>query len=495
MPKYDRFETHLPMSLFTVLQHTEEPSQTKDTRRQEIVTSHSPSTSTTSTGTTASVTTREGSNPDSYHTRFARTLSDSTNTSQRAFSTSSSETASTSSKSTRQTERNAAKLAQSSPFRPPVSAAKRLATWTSPYARRNKDSLSSHLPTSLVSRTFQAVEEAITPSTRSAYGAGLLRFHQFCDTFEISEEDRMPASAPLLAAFVAHCKGSYEGKTISSWLSGIRYWHVINRAPWNGEDNWVNQTRASARKEGTHHRRPRRAPVSLSHLHTLLESLDISKPYDAAAWATTLTTFFGCRRLGETTVKSAATFDPAYNVLRSATINFRYGSVPGSSSIDIAIPWTKTTKQEGAVIVLTSRTDVLCPVKALLNHLAVNANCPPHLSLFAYRTETGWSHMIKEAYLKKAESVWALASLEKVSGHSLRIGGATALLLAGVPPETVAKTGGWSSLAFLLYWRRVEEIIPLCTSQAYAKGDLQGVSRTMEQFRIAHGVARDADAE
>ncbi|KAF9038720.1 hypothetical protein BJ165DRAFT_1321210, partial [Panaeolus papilionaceus] len=63
------------------------------------------------------------------------------------------------------------------------------------------------------------------------YGAGLLHFHQFSDTFGISEEDCMPASAPLLASFVAHCRKSYEGKTITLWLSGVQYWHIINQAP------------------------------------------------------------------------------------------------------------------------------------------------------------------------------------------------------------------------------------------------------------------------
>lgn len=41
--------------------------------------------------------------------------------------------------------------------------------------------------------------------------------------------------------------------------------------------------------------------------------------------------------------------------------------------------------------------------------------------------------------------------MDHISGHSFRIGGAVELLLAGVPPEVVAATGNWTSLAFLLY--------------------------------------------
>ena len=42
--------------------------------------------------------------------------------------------------------------------------------------------------------------------------------------------------------------------------------------------------------------------------------------------------------------------------------------------------------------------------------------------------------------------VWLKAALAHVLGHSFRIGDAVELLLAGVPPEIVAATGGWTSL-------------------------------------------------
>ena len=74
--------------------------------------------------------------------------------------------------------------------------------------------------------------------------------------------------------------------------------------------------------------------------------------------------------------------------------------------------------------------------------------------------------------------------LAHVLGHSFRIGGAVELLLAGVPPEIVAATGGWTSLAFLLYWRRMEEILPMSTSKAYNKSHLDALAAIFEQFRI-----------
>jgi len=74
--------------------------------------------------------------------------------------------------------------------------------------------------------------------------------------------------------------------------------------------------------------------------------------------------------------------------------------------------------------------------------------------------------------------------LAYVLGHSFRISGAIELLLIGVPPEIVTATGGWTSLAFLLYWRCMEEILPMSTSKAYNKAHIDSLTSIFEQFCI-----------
>ena len=56
--------------------------------------------------------------------------------------------------------------------------------------------------------------------------------------------------------------------------------------------------------------------------------------------------------------------------------------------------------------------------------------------------------------------------LAHVLGHSFHISGTVELLLAGIPPEIVAATGGWTSLTFLLYWHHMDEILPMSPSKA-----------------------------
>ena len=150
------------------------------------------------------------------------------------------------------------------------------------------------------------------------------------------------------------------------------------------------------------------------------------------------------------------------------------------------IPWTKTTKELGSTVVLTTQTNpTLCPVTALQNHLAINSSVPSSSALFAYTTPSGEpKNLLRHDFLKFVTDIWSSAILTHVLGHSFRIGGAVELLLAGVPPEVVAATGGWTSLAFLLYWRRMEEVLPMSTSKAYKKAHIDDLAAIFEQFRI-----------
>ena len=112
--------------------------------------------------------------------------------------------------------------------------------------------------------------------------------------------------------------------------------------------------------------------------------------------------------------------------------------------------------------------------------------------MFAYTTANGhWEHMTKHRFMVFCADVWSKAALAHVLGHSFRIGGAVELLLAGVPPEIVAATGGWTSLAFLLYWRRMEEILPMSTSKAYRRSHCDELAKIFEKFRTDNHIPQN----
>ena len=236
-----------------------------------------------SASTTATIITPPFPSSNPHHSRFLSSLSTPVPIPTRAPMTTLSRTS---------------KLLNSSHLRPPVTAVHRLSSWSTPHALRQRHLSELQLSPSLADMAYTTVQNAFAPSTKSTYAAGVLRFNEFCDAWNVSEEARMPASPTLLAAFVGQVRGRYAGGTVRTWLSGIRAWHVMHHAEWHGDHEWVHNARISANKEGTQFKRPPRAPVSLDHLRLLYDALDLSHSFHAAIWAVATITFFGCRRLG-----------------------------------------------------------------------------------------------------------------------------------------------------------------------------------------------------
>lgn len=154
-------------------------------------------------------------------------------------------------------------------LRPRVAAADRLLCWDSPWSLAHWDALTTSLPPHLVNSALAAVCSALAPATKSSYGGGILRFSQFCDNHGIPEADRMPASYALLSAFIGESKGRVSGSTVRGWMSGVRAWHLVNHAPWHGDDEWVKLARVAANKEGAVHKWAPRSPISIEHLAVL----------------------------------------------------------------------------------------------------------------------------------------------------------------------------------------------------------------------------------
>jgi len=75
----------------------------------------------------------------------------------------------------------------------------------------------------------------VLPVTLKNYAAGLSCFTKFCDDFNISEDEHMPASKCLHSTFITtHGTGSVGKGAIKTWISGVELWHHINGAPWLG---------------------------------------------------------------------------------------------------------------------------------------------------------------------------------------------------------------------------------------------------------------------
>ena len=70
----------------------------------------------------------------------------------------------------------------------------------------------------------------------------------------------------------------------------------------------------------------------------------------------------------------------------------------------------------------------------------------------------------------------------RISSHSLRIGGASALAAAGVPDYIILDMGRWKSLAFLAYVRRTTQMFEVASYALLSRNDLI----TLDTTRLMH---------
>ncbi|OBZ79905.1 hypothetical protein A0H81_00723 [Grifola frondosa] len=230
-------------------------------------------------------------------------------------------------------------------LRPHVLARDRLARWSTPFATEFRRTSSSLLSLEASVTLYNVMLSSLDIKTQKNYGAGLLRFTQFCDGLSIPETLRMPAPEPLLAAFIAKWSGAVARTTIDNWLAGLSFWHAINGAPWQGN-----------------------------------KMLRVTSVYAIAC-----TAFWCCRRLGELVIPSPNTFDADKHVAKSAGI--RYRKLLGQAEYAVFhIPWTKTTKHAGADIIATGNDEPTSPLTALRHHQNANSRVPSTAPMFAFET-------------------------------------------------------------------------------------------------------------
>ncbi|KIK52990.1 hypothetical protein GYMLUDRAFT_179485, partial [Collybiopsis luxurians FD-317 M1] len=375
---------------------------------------------------------------------------------------------------------------------PPVRAQDRLHAWLTPYAISKCNDRAKEYPPDIIELGEKAMITALADSTLSSYAASILHFNQFCDNMGISEDKHMPADDQLIISFIGCYMGEVSGSCVKNWLSGLRAWHNYHEAPWPSDSRRIRFARAGARIAGAHNRRPARNPITLFHILALFFALDFSIPFHCAIWAVACTAFWGCQRLGELTVPSSQHFDLKYHVTCSTHITQSFHPDNSPKALSFLIPWTKTTKDKGATVVATAQNGILatfCPFHALSRHLEANANIPDNFSFFGYIDEHGKpQHMVKSTFLAFCDKIWKAAKLEHVHGHSFRISGAVELLIAGVPPEVVAAIGGWTSMAFLIYWRCFQDIIPAHVFKAYSPNQLDRLKQTLDDFCKANKI-------
>lgn len=340
-----------------------------------------------------------------------------------------------------------------SALRPHCLARDRLRLWTPAASRSRTDHTGSpvELSDSDVDRILQVIAHSHAPNTRECYGSGLLVFHIFCDSRNIPESQRCPASSILVLAFLAGCAGMYSGKTLENYFYGIRAWHLLHGLPWS-----VDQAQASLTLEDAKSLSPpsssrtKRAPFTISSLLGIHSALNLTTPLHAAVYACLTTSFFTIARTGEFTVPSLKAFDRTTHVTVG---DIRHDVDRHGFCVTVfCLPRTKTSPT-GEEVYWASQSGLADPRAALTNHLAINRPSSSD-ALFSWRHKSGLRVLTRGAFLKCLKEASARCGQGDLKGHGIRIGGTLEYLLRGVPFDAVKTMGRWSSDAFVLYLRK-----------------------------------------
>ncbi|KAJ7160562.1 hypothetical protein C8R43DRAFT_881511 [Mycena crocata] len=355
-------------------------------------------------------------------------------------------------------------------LRPPCFADERLYKWIPSTSRRDRASLS----TSDLQNVTNVLSHAWADGTLGTYGSGLLVFHCFCDSRGISEAARAPASSDLLASFLAATAGNYAGKTLENYFSGVRAWHILHGVAWAPNASECDALlRAAVALQPKSSQRKKRQPYTVEIILSLLSHLKANEPLDAAVGSCLTAGYYSCARLGELTIKTLLSFDPAVHVKPSDVRE--EVNTEGLVVTALAVPVTKSSK-EGEDLLFAAHDGASDPRAALENHMRVNAP-PANGHLFAYKHKSGHRPLTKAAFIARIHKAFRAAKLEPLQGHGIRIGSTLFYLLRGTPFDVVKTIGRWSSDAFVLYLRKHAQILaPYLQSKPHLHAEFVRIS-------------------
>lgn len=300
-----------------------------------------------------------------------------------------------------------------------------------------------------------ALAHSHAPKTSKNYDYAVRRFIQFAASIGYSEDDALPASEELILLWICEGLGKTGPGTAKQNLSALRAWHLKRRLPWHRPECVPFISKALKEFWPRESQKPAsRPPITSAMISMLVKSWQGGSPVERCALAIALVAWSGQCRLGELLPESQRAFDPK-RLPRRSHWSGPIRSNPSSS--ELLLPWSKINQFDGDKIFLLRQRHPLNATTALSAHfIASPLSSDRFLCEFGARCSPVF--LCKESFMRMCNVVWSKEGLPRITGHSFRIGGTTALLCSGVNPDIVKKLGRWSSDAFLIYWRSLGQL-------------------------------------
>lgn len=309
----------------------------------------------------------------------------------------------------------------------------------------------------LWAHTLGVHDAALAKGTRDNYEGALAHFIQWTRAERLHWDRNESMPEPLLCAYAASLSGTYAGGTARTKLGGLRYWHERRGFSWLGSPRLKRILKGVDMAAPLSSHREPRPPVTEAMVDEALNVLDPERPFDVCVAAAMLLAFWGQLRLGELISPTRAYDFAALPAGKGVRLRHDAGGKLSQVTTALWLPRTKVDRHGVWIWLARHYND---PSFALQEHMRLN-NIGPDDPLFAYKHDDSGEliPLTRGAFLGRLNEIWEPAGMQRVTGHSFRIGGTTALLRAGVDPEVVKIAGRWRSDSFLRYWRSIDSII------------------------------------
>lgn len=282
---------------------------------------------------------------------------------------------------------------------------------------------------------------SIKPKSFGTYRTALKRFKNFCEEFNL----KPVLTQHNLRLFVTYLASGVTPRTIGVYLSGLRYFSSISGSvlPPTKEMKLLSYTLRGIRLANIKASKPPRDPITMAHLNKILwflRNCELGTQERRLWWAVSLLAFYGLLRSAEYCCHAKSKFITETTLLISDL----------QISQDMLVVRIRQSKTDpfhyGQSVTIGATNTAFCPVAAMRAYLQCRGFIPGPLFVFndgSFLTRPDLSNFLTQCF----------PLIQNINTHSFRIGGASALALAGVPIYAIQAMGRWKSDCFRIYLR------------------------------------------
>ena len=290
-------------------------------------------------------------------------------------------------------------------------------------------------------------KQAYATSTKATYKSQLRAYLTFCVYYGYQP---LPASTITLSRYAAFLARSLSASSIPAYLNIVRILHLEHglEDPTKNNFHLATTLRGIRRCKGC--TVSQKQPMTPAMLLAIKSHLNLTDPVHATFWAVCLTGFFGLLRKANMLLKGVAKFNPLKHLRRSDIVFY-----PGWAIV--INRWSKTIQFSQRLLTVPLPLipgHPLCPYSALQHAFKlVPATLSGPAFVLPAPSRRGLIPFTYAKFDSLLKSVASTAGLDpsRISGHSLRSGGATLAFQANIPEEFIKRLGDWRSDAFKSY--------------------------------------------